>query len=181
MPCSQSAKPLEHQAPAKRLPQDRGFAFGGCLPSAEEHGQSRITTWRASVQRVRRTRLPVAPTFIHMKPSDLYLDLLKKTLVFDLWDEPGMPVKLLPADKVGRKLNRSLSAGLERFGYQIVRLPKASRQQRDEGATWPGMAHSMVGMRRLDNIQQYVEKVLADGIRGDLIETGVWRGGLAFS
>ena len=35
----------------------------------------------------------------------------------------------------------------------------------------------MIGMRRLDNIQMLVEDVLRTGTRGDLIETGVWRGG----
>jgi O-methyltransferase len=112
-----------------------------------------------------------------MNVTDLYIDLLKKTLVFGLWDEPGMPVKFLPADKIGRRLNRGLSAWMERFGYQITKLPKAGQEERDVGASWPGMAHSMVGMRRLDNIQECVETVLRDNIPGDLIETGVWRGG----
>jgi hypothetical protein len=35
----------------------------------------------------------------------------------------------------------------------------------------------MIGLRRLDNLQQCIETVLADGVPGDLIETGVWRGG----
>jgi hypothetical protein len=39
------------------------------------------------------------------------------------------------------------------------------------------MAQTMVGCKRLDNLQFCVESVLADGIAGDLIETGVWRGG----
>ena len=35
----------------------------------------------------------------------------------------------------------------------------------------------MVGLARLDQVQQAVENVLADDVPGDLIETGVWRGG----
>jgi hypothetical protein len=35
----------------------------------------------------------------------------------------------------------------------------------------------MVGLRRLDNLQACVEDVLRQGVPGDLIETGVWRGG----
>jgi O-methyltransferase len=35
----------------------------------------------------------------------------------------------------------------------------------------------MVGMARLDNLQQAAETVLKENIPGDLIETGVWRGG----
>jgi len=37
----------------------------------------------------------------------------------------------------------------------------------------------MIGMARLDNLQSCVENVLREGIPGDLIETGVWRGGAA--
>jgi hypothetical protein len=35
----------------------------------------------------------------------------------------------------------------------------------------------MIGMKRLDNLQDCVSDVLKQGVRGDLIETGVWRGG----
>lgn len=42
---------------------------------------------------------------------------------------------------------------------------------------WTQPCHSMAGMKRLDNVQMCVERVLQDGVPGDLIETGVWRGG----
>ncbi len=35
----------------------------------------------------------------------------------------------------------------------------------------------MIGMERLDNLQQCVTDVIHQGVPGDLIETGVWRGG----
>jgi O-methyltransferase len=35
----------------------------------------------------------------------------------------------------------------------------------------------MIGLKRLDNLQTCVERVLHEGVPGDLIETGVWRGG----
>jgi O-methyltransferase len=37
----------------------------------------------------------------------------------------------------------------------------------------------MIGLKRLDNVQECVTSVLAENIPGDLIETGVWRGGAA--
>jgi hypothetical protein len=40
-----------------------------------------------------------------------------------------------------------------------------------------GRAISMLPLARLDNIEACVTRVLADGVPGDLIETGVWRGG----
>ena len=48
---------------------------------------------------------------------------------------------------------------------------------REHGQDWPRTAHTMVGRKRLDNLQQCVETALAEGVPGDLIETGVWRGG----
>ena len=40
-----------------------------------------------------------------------------------------------------------------------------------------GTAISMLPLARLDNLQFCVEDVLMNNIPGDLIETGVWRGG----
>jgi hypothetical protein len=50
-------------------------------------------------------------------------------------------------------------------------------QVRADGNDWPACAHTMVGLKRLDNVQFCVEDVLARGVPGDLMETGVWRGG----
>lgn len=41
----------------------------------------------------------------------------------------------------------------------------------------PGYADTMIGLKRLDNLQYCIETVLREGVEGDLIETGVWRGG----
>jgi O-methyltransferase len=38
-------------------------------------------------------------------------------------------------------------------------------------------AHTMIGLKRLDNIQTCFENIVKDNIEGGLIETGVWRGG----
>ena len=51
------------------------------------------------------------------------------------------------------------------------------RDIRERGLDWPPTAETMVGLKRLDNIQHCVESVLSERIEGDLIETGVWRGG----
>lgn len=48
---------------------------------------------------------------------------------------------------------------------------------KETGAQWPNLAHSMIGRKRMDNIQFCVEDILRNNIPGDFIETGVWRGG----
>jgi hypothetical protein len=55
----------------------------------------------------------------------------------------------------------------------------ADVQRRLEGRDWPADGLTMVGMKRLDNVQMCIERVLADRVPGDLVETGVWRGGTA--
>lgn len=80
-------------------------------------------------------------------PRTLYLDLMKRALL-----------NLIFSDE---------EQGLKQF----------SKQDRLEGREWPAMAHTMIGWQRLENIQKCVEDVLSKKIPGDLIETGVWRGG----
>ena len=58
-----------------------------------------------------------------------------------------------------------------------VRATAHNRATREVGADWPLQAPTMIGMKRIDNLQYCVETVLADNVPGDLIETGVWRGG----
>jgi O-methyltransferase len=48
---------------------------------------------------------------------------------------------------------------------------------RERGLDFPARAFTMIGLQRLDNLQFCVETAIRDGVPGDLIETGVWRGG----
>lgn len=46
-----------------------------------------------------------------------------------------------------------------------------------QGRVQPVRAETMIGVPRLDNIEQCIRSVVENGIEGDVIETGVWRGG----
>ena len=70
-------------------------------------------------------------------------------------------------------LKRSLTNSI--YGSQIE--DGFDQQMRDIGIDWPRLAHTMIGKDRLDNLHGCVETVLREGVAGDLIETGVWRGG----
>src|SRR4051794_26589281 len=49
--------------------------------------------------------------------------------------------------------------------------------KRETARDWPSQAHTMIGTRRLDNVQELVTAAIAAGTPGDLIETGIRRGG----
>ena len=48
---------------------------------------------------------------------------------------------------------------------------------RAQGRDWPLEAVTMVGTKRLENLENYCCTVLEERIPGDFVETGVWRGG----
>lgn len=112
----------------------------------------------------------------HVGADELYLDLAKRMLSGSGGVEQYRPlqlggrVRLLPGGK-------RLGMAIERAPFQVVRRAPPVRGNRTEGRDWPLTAKTMIGLRRLDNIQACVRSVLDDKVPGDLIETGVWRGG----
>ena len=49
--------------------------------------------------------------------------------------------------------------------------------KRRVGLDWPTEAETMMGEVRLQHLEWCVRQVIADSVPGDLLETGVWRGG----
>jgi hypothetical protein len=111
--------------------------------------------------------------------AQLYLDLMKKALTYTLWPETGTPIELLKSRRSSRtrRLARGLARLLRYADLQLVKLPTASQEERESGRIWPIHADTMIGIKRLDNIQFCAVSAIRDGIPGDFIETGVWRGG----
>lgn len=50
-------------------------------------------------------------------------------------------------------------------------------RRRAEGKDWPATALTMIGTARMRQLREACETVLREGILGDFIETGIWRGG----
>lgn len=48
---------------------------------------------------------------------------------------------------------------------------------REHGWDWPSKAFTMIGVKRLLNFRNLIENVIALHVPGDIVETGVWRGG----
>ena len=89
--------------------------------------------------------------------KELYLDLVKRSVVNILYEDPPL------------------------FFYDHRREPVLaegfSLERRVWGEDIPMRAHTMIGLKRLDHLQQCIEEVVDSAVPGDLIETGAYRGG----
>ena len=104
----------------------------------------------------------------------MYLALLKKCLTRTI-----SPVAFSVAEPYLRVMQwwfLPVQAYLQARGWAVVRR-ESDLTVRSEGRDWPADAETMIGLKRLDNLQSCIEQILEDGVPGDFIETGVWRGG----
>jgi O-methyltransferase len=101
-----------------------------------------------------------------------YLDLLGAALTHTLYDP--IDVRPLPPDQQ-QAWQQAIQEQVERTGEPFV-LPDP-REEREVGRDRPMYAQTMIGVRRLANLRACVERVIAEGVPGDLIEAGAWRGG----
>jgi O-methyltransferase len=109
---------------------------------------------------------------------ELYLELLKRTLTrYEL--EPSLsyrPYKV-PRKGVGGAVRRVLQQSVRARGLELTVPTPLLPEVREVGNDWPSTAETMIGLVRINQLQEAVETVLDAGIPGDLIETGAWRGG----
>jgi O-methyltransferase len=109
----------------------------------------------------------------HPTAADRYVELLLRCLTRELfldqewWDVdlrewPGGPEAVVDVLRDRR--------------WRVVR--RGDPAARAEGRDWPPAAETMVGDLRLRNVAELCTRAIADGVPGDLIETGVWRGGV---
>ena len=110
-------------------------------------------------------------------PAHLYLDLLKKVLTRFILPEERRIVR--PQRGIRKLLYRPINRLLNAGGMELLRRVPFDRHARANGMDWPAEAETMVGLKRLDNLEYCVADIVRQGIPGDLIETGVWRGGAA--
>ncbi len=112
-------------------------------------------------------------------PEQRYLHLLKRALAFMLWPEPPVPLELFNSRRgpLERYVVSAIAGVLRLRRLHLVKDTAPTERQRRDGEIWPSYADTMIGLTRLDNLQSCIETVLKDGVPGDVIETGAWRGG----
>jgi O-methyltransferase len=108
----------------------------------------------------------------------LYIDLLKMVLI-DLHRVNQAEYKPIQNNNLSwkRKALYSLNKFLAKRKFVICEVQEYNRELRVNGLDCPTYADSMIGLKRMNNIEFCFNQVIQDGVVGDFIETGVWRGG----
>jgi O-methyltransferase len=89
-------------------------------------------------------------------------------------------LKLCLCDLAGaRTLSVSRTGNTRRRDSQVKsrELDADELALRARGSDWPFSGLTMVGLKRLDDLQACIEATVSDDVAGDVIEAGVWRGG----
>ncbi len=112
--------------------------------------------------------------------EELYLDLLKKILTRALIASEFERHTVLPVGPKSRIVHRLNRSAAPRF--EIVRLVKTTAddylESGHEAASRMESAETMLGLRQLEHMEQCILHILREGVPGDLMEAGVWRGGM---
>ncbi len=109
--------------------------------------------------------------------ATLYLNLLKKTIT-----RYTTPETFAPYEARKGKIRKFFFSILKVLiisskDLEIVRRLTFNPKDRFDGHDRPAEALTMIGIRRLNNLEKCLVDVLNEGVPGDIIETGVWRGG----
>ena len=133
-------------------------------------------------------------TLVQNNLINRYLEVLKKSLLNELYIENEAKIIQVISSVVNNEvldlkclfdtnLNNELIEVLTRIKQDGDFLtihktnPDKSLTPVPELRNLTELSHTMIGRKRLDNLQCCMEEILRNNIPGDFIETGVWRGG----
>lgn len=101
-----------------------------------------------------------------------YLDLMVQVVGGAIIEDPPI------VDDHHRALFNHLAKSLgARENPAEIEAARYNRIWRERGWDRPSLALSMVGLARLRNFRDLIGRAIAEGVPGDIMETGVWRGG----
>jgi O-methyltransferase len=123
--------------------------------------------------------------------TERYLDVLKKSLLNELYPElEGILHYIFLCQQAGKPMEGAVIRDIARLRPDIMAHLQAVRHEGNL-VLWPveGAAalydphhisqhtHTMIGRLRLDHLHRCLDVIRQNNIPGDVIETGVWRGG----
>ena len=130
-----------------------------------------------------------------MNIQQRYLELLRKSLINALYlENDARMLYMASALTQGTRLDPDI---LRNIGIRLPNLLRDLVTKRQDGSPWWNVpikrndgtstivslrdycdfSHSMIGTARMKNIEECLDVVRVENVRGDLAETGIWRGG----
>jgi len=108
-----------------------------------------------------------------------YIELLKRGLIDygNIGSTEFFPLELIPSTWKTQLL-KPINKILRRRNFELVKIKHVGVENRINGYDWPAKAKTMVGLIRLNNVENCVNSILENNVEGDFVETGVWRGGV---
>ncbi len=127
-----------------------------------------------------------------MTLPDRYLELVKRSLLNELYPElEAILHYFVLCRRDGLDIDPAVVRDIARARPDLMAGIRAARTE-GSMVLWPGgdraaapfdprnlteHVHTMIGRKRLDHLHACLDTIVREGIPGDLIETGVWRGG----
>ena len=131
-----------------------------------------------------------------MPPEARYLDLLKRSLTNLLYlENEARLIYILHAVVSNSPIEAATIRNIEKDDHPIMKVLRSRREEGQIQFIWnyvdaksgksksinlrdaTEVAHTMIGSKRLDNIHHCLDAIRRERVPGDLMETGVWRGG----
>lgn len=125
-----------------------------------------------------------------------YLSLLKKSLLNELYIEneariaylvslfghESLDLRRVIVDFLGitrQEIFTEIAQAKHGGGFRRIMVPDQNGNPIEftPARNLAFVSHSMIGRLRMDNLHYCMDRIVANGIPGDFIETGVWRGG----
>jgi len=111
-------------------------------------------------------------------PPAPYLELLKVVLTDFYPDERLEYIPLPLLQETGKiKFLQLVDRAFRSRNFAITKVKRIQPDIRRHGYDWPAQACTMIGIERLNNIEQCIRTIQEQEVKGDLVEAGVWRGG----
>lgn len=106
-----------------------------------------------------------------------HLNLLKKFITRYEFDENFPNITSIPKNSRKWKIASIINMMFSKK-FQIVKTAEpANLESRFLGRDWPITAESMIGMSRMNQLHDALDHVRINKVAGDIVETGIWRGG----
>ena len=107
-----------------------------------------------------------------------YLDLLKKSLSGSLLSEYYRPIYRDSRNLLTSHIRNFIIDSFDNLGMPLAKKVITDFNEREEGLDRPFYGETLIGLKRLNIVQNLIHNAIKNKIPGDFIEAGCFRGGV---